>query len=145
MNVKSKYSHDDKKHIAELIENLKNHEDYIAIFEILMQDASNSYTINNNGVFLNLATVSDNTLTKIKKCLRNINRVKNNEIEIDVDVIPINSVQKTSRAYKLSNYEKNIIKQRDLKKILNEDDDNYEELTFSAKSSSRKKSQKLIK
>ena len=132
MNRKSKYSREDIKHMVELIENLKNDEDYVAIFEILMEDNSNSYTQNSNGVFLNLSVVSDKTLQKISKYLKKINRKREQEIEVDVDVIPMANNSKTDRTYKLSNYEKNIIKQRNLKKVLNEDNE-YEELRFSAK------------
>lgn len=48
---KSQYSRDDRKHIVQLIENLKNDKDYVAIFEILTDDSANSYTLNSNGVF----------------------------------------------------------------------------------------------
>jgi hypothetical protein len=132
MSRKSKYTRDDRKHIAESIENLKNDEDYGAIFEILMDDAATIPTQNSNGVFLNLSVVSDETLTRIKKHLRKVNKKKINEIEVDIDVIPNGNMFKNDRVYKLSNYEKNILKQRNLKKVLNDDND-YEELRFSAK------------
>ncbi|MEM3062067.1 MAG: hypothetical protein QW303_00785 [Nitrososphaerota archaeon] len=128
----SKYSHDDRKHIAHMIENLKNDSDYVAIFEILMDDANSSYTQNSNGIFLNLSKISDKTLDKVKKYLRKINRKKIVEIEVDHDIATTSSTDKKDRTYKLSNYEKNILKQRNLKKILNEDND-YEELRLSAK------------
>lgn len=131
-NHKSKYSRDERKHIVESIENLKNNEDYVAIFEILTDDGANSYTQNSNGVFLNLSVVSDDTLLKIIKYLKKINRMKPNNVDVDVDIIPNGNLTKNDRAYKLSNYEKNILKQRNLKKVLNEDNE-YEELRFSAK------------
>lgn len=134
---KSKYSRDDRKHIAESIENLKNNEDYATIFEILMDDTANSYTQNSNGVFLNLSSVSDKTLNSISKYLRKINRKKLNEIEVDVDVILDNETSDNDRTYKLSNYEKNILKQRNLKKVLNDESD-YEEFKFSSKKYSDK-------
>jgi hypothetical protein len=137
MSNKSKYSREDRKHMVELIENLKNAEDYVAIFEILMEDDSNTYTQNSNGVFLNLSTVSDKTLEKINKYLKKINKKREQEIEVDVYVIPTDNGTKTDRTYKLSNYEKNILKQRNLKKVLN-DDSEYEELKFSAKKKSPK-------
>lgn len=129
---KTKYSRDDRKHIVQLIENLKNNEDYVAIFEILMEDASNSYTQNSNGIFLNLSVVTDTTLEKINKYLNKVNKRKENQIDVDVDVIPNADDDKNARAYKLSNYEKNIIKQRNLKKVLN-DDNEYQEMKITAK------------
>lgn len=131
---KSKYTRDDRKHIVESIENLKNDEDYVAIFEILTDDPANSYTQNSNGVFLNLSIVSDHTLDKISKYLKKVTKKKFNEIDIDVDVIPNANVTKSEKTYKLTNYEKNIIKQRNLKKVLN-DENEYTELRFCAKNS----------
>ena len=141
MSNKSRYSREDRKHIVELIENLKNDEDYVAIFEILMQDNSNSYTQNSNGVFLNLSAVSDKTLIRISKYLKKVNKKREQEIVVDVDVIPSSNISKVDRTYKLSNYEKNIIKQRNLKKVLNEDNE-YEELKFTAKKKSPKTKQR---
>lgn len=132
---KSRYSHDDKKHIRESIESLKSDEDYVAIFEILTNDSSNTYSQNSNGIFLNLSVVSDNTLDKISKYLKKINKKRFNEIETDVDVIPNGNIYKNERAYKLSNYEKNILKQRNLKKVLNDEND-YVEMKFTAKKKS---------
>ena len=132
---KSKFSRDDKKRMVESIENLKNDEDYVAIFEILMDDGSISCTPNSNGVFLNLSSASDDTLGRIKKYLKRIKSKNVGQIEIDVDIIPSIINTKNDRAYKLSNYEKNILKQRNLKKVLNEDNE-YEELRFTAKNKS---------
>ncbi|AEQ32737.1 hypothetical protein [Acanthamoeba polyphaga mimivirus] len=145
MNLnKSKYSRDDRKHIVESIENLKNDKDYVAIFKILMNDDANSYTQNSNGVFLNLSLVSDNTLDDISKYLRKINKIKKKHIEVDVDIVPNYDMSKNDRVYKLSNYEKNIIKQRNLKKVL-DDDSEYEELRFSAKKQNKKFGPKITK
>lgn len=129
---KSIFSRDDRKHIAELIENLKNDEDYVAIFEILMNDSASLCTKNSNGVFLNLSSVNDKTLKKIKKYLGEINKKRINQTDMDINIIPNGVISKNDRAYKLSNYEKNILKQRTLKKVLN-DDSEYEELKIIAK------------
>ncbi|ANB50627.1 hypothetical protein [Powai lake megavirus] len=145
MNLnKSKYSRDDRKHIVESIENLKNDKDYVAIFKILMNDDANSYTQNSNGVFLNLSLVSDNTLDDISRYLRKINKINKKHIEVDIDIVPNYDVSKNDRVYKLSNYEKNIIKQRNLKKVL-DDDSEYEELRFSAKKQNKKCCPKVTK
>ena len=139
-NIKSSYSRDDRKHIVECIETLKNDEDYVKIFEILTCDQKNSYTQNSNGVFLNLSKSSDETLDKITSYLRKVERrnKKKQEIEIDIDPVYENSGYE-QRAYKLSNYEKNILKQRNLKKVLNGDDD-YMELKIAPEKKSKKHS-----
>ena len=72
--TKSKYTRDDRKYIVQSIENLKNDKDYVAIFEILTSDNENTYTLNSNGVFLNLSSVRDDTLDKITKYLKKINK-----------------------------------------------------------------------
>lgn len=129
---KSKYSYEDRKQIAQIIENIKNDADYIAIFDILLQENSR-YTENSNGVFLNFSTVSDNSLDKINKYLNKINSKKSNEIEMDMAVIPQTSSNRCNRTHKLSNYEQSIIRQRNIKKVLNEEND-YEELKLDNKS-----------
>ena len=126
---KSRYSRDDRRNMVRIIENLKNDEDYVAIFEILTDDPSITYTPNSNGVFLNLSTVSDSTLKKIKTYLKHIDTNRHALSDDDSDIISANINTKPDRAYKLSNYEKNILKQRNLKKVLNEDNE-YEELKF---------------
>ena len=136
MSRNIKYSHDDRKYIAQSIENLKNAEDYVAIFEILMSDDPDCYNQNGNGVFLNVSVLSDKTLSKIKKYLDKIKKSNAVESETDIDIIPNTGSLKNDRQYKLSNYEKNIIKQRNLKKVLNEDNE-YEELKFTAKKSKK--------
>ena len=131
---KSKYSRDDRKHIVQSIENLKNDEDYVAIFEILTDTTNNSFSQNSNGLFLDMSSVGDGTLDRIVKYLNKVNKKISgaNQIDVDVDVIPNQYISKSDRAYKLSNYEKNILKQRNLKKVLN-DDNEYEELKFAAR------------
>jgi CRISPR/Cas system CMR subunit Cmr4 (Cas7 group RAMP superfamily) len=133
--MKSEYSHDDRKHIRSLIENLKNVKDYEKIFEILTADDSNSYTHNSNGVFLNLSSVSDKTLNRVYRYLKKINKRTSSTEEVDdFNIIP--SENENEKAYKLSNYEKNILKQRNLKKALGKSD--YEELRFTPKKKLKK-------
>jgi len=135
-NDRSKYSYNDRKYIAQSIENLKNDKDYVAVFKILTSDNNNCYTQNSNGVFLNLSEISDKTLGKVKKYLQKFNESKLIESEIDIDIIPNSGSTKTNRQYKLSNYEKNLIKQRNLKKVLNEDNE-YEKLEFATSKSKK--------
>jgi hypothetical protein len=145
--MRSKYSRDDRKNIVRLIENLKNDTDYVAIFDILMSDTANNIvcTTNSSGVCLNLSAISDKTLDKINIYLDRVlsKKKKNDEPEFDnisdiMNAIPVTTNNKSERAYKLSNYERNIIKQRDIKKIL-EKDKEYEELSISKSITSKKK------
>ena len=134
MNTKSKYTRDDRKNIVKSIENLKDDTDYVIIFDILMSDTANDIicTTNSNGVFLNLSVVGDDTLDKINVYLDKISKSKQKSVIVDdiVNAIPNTNSFKSDRTYKLSNYEQNIIRQRDLKKVL-EKDNEYEELSLS--------------
>lgn len=132
MSNKSKYSRDDRKHIVESIENLKNDQDYTAIFEILTSDDNILYSHNSNGIFLNLSNASDKTLEKIQKYLKKANTKRGAEESMETEIIPNVYPNKNERVYKLSNYEKNILKQRNLKKVLNEENE-YEELKLVSK------------
>ena len=109
---KSNYSYEDRKHVAYLIENLKNDTDYEAIFEILICDANITYNNNSNGVYMNLTSLDDKTLDNINSYIRKINKRKVNTIEVDIDVVPNKSCAKAERTHKLSNFEQNLIKQR---------------------------------
>jgi hypothetical protein len=122
----SRYDNEDRKQIVRNIESLKNEKDYLAIFEILNEDENNSYTSNSNGIFLNISLVSDDTLDKVTKYLNKHN--KKNKMEIELDIIP-RYPMKSEKAYKHSTYEKNILKQRQLKKIMNDEKD-YQELNL---------------
>jgi hypothetical protein len=144
----SKYTHDDRKYIGELIENLDDDNMYTKIFDILIKNSGDLYTKNNNGIFLNLSVIDDQTLDQVYKYLKKVNKNKTHQIEVDVDIIPGSTNDTTERTYKLSNYEKNILRQRNLKKVLNEDSD-YQEMkienskskTKSAKSKAQPKAQ----
>jgi len=125
---KSRYTRDDRVHIKRQIENLSSEEEYNAVFDILNDDPNNSYSCNDNGLFLDMAALADVTLTKISKYLLILNKNKKDQIQdVQADFISDISSEPITRTYKLSNYEKNIIKQRNLKKILNQDSE-YQEL-----------------
>lgn len=131
---KSTYTRDDIKYINQQIESLKNPKDYKAIFKVLNSDPANIWTQNSSGVFIDLSIVSDTTLDKVTAELNKINKIRDQEIEVDTDVIPMSTAPQKDRTYKLSNYEQNIIKQRNLKKVIDNKID-YEELEFVKKSS----------
>jgi hypothetical protein len=121
--TKSDYSREDRMHIKAQIENLKSNEQYSAIFEILNEDPNKSYSCSKSGLFLDMSVLTDPTLEKISKYLKKTLKIKKEEEEAHIEITPETNNDNSSRTYKLSNYEKNIIKQRNLKKILNQDTD----------------------
>src|ERR1044071_4941575 len=138
---RSKYTRDDIKHIRSLIENLKNKKDYNVIFDILTNDSETMLTHNpkTKEICLDLSVLSDKTLTNILSYINKINNDKSSKIEVDTDTIPNITSSNKIRTYKLSNYEQNIIKQRNLKKTMNNEYE-YEELQLESKSKSKSKS-----
>ena len=121
--------------IAKQIENLDDVSDYQNIFDILMNDKSGNLvcSFNKNGVFINLSAAEESTITKVKNILNKTKTKKNNNkslIQID------NKIEK-ERAHKLSNYEQNLLKHREIKKA-QDDETKYEELSFSSNKKTKK-------
>lgn len=137
MSRAKKFTHEEKKYMLEQIQSLKDPQHYSAIFEILYEDPKLNFRLNGNDVYLNLAAAMNKTLVKLEKKLTEIyleiNSVKEDE---EIDIVPFSNSESKSRAYKLSNYEKNLIKQRKLKKMLDEETD-YKELDIKGKKSTR--------
>ena len=138
----SAFNKEDRENIVRQIEKLDS-KHYTKIFCIFMEDEYNSYTHNSNGVFLNLSVVSDDTMYKIEKYLTKLekeNKKKSKTIELDEDVIPCNlGCASDDRVYRLSNYEKNILKHKNMNKNLGEDETEYEEIKFPSKKKNHKK------
>jgi hypothetical protein len=101
------FSHNEKKILASQIENINNKKNYKEIFKIVYQDNCN-YLENDNGIFLNLNTLSDETLLKIKTYLQEIEEHKN-IIPTPKEYIPYCSDDNSSDV-RLSIQEKNILK-----------------------------------
>ena len=138
MSRNVKYTHDEKKYMLEQIQNLKTPEHYSAIFEILCEDPKLNFRLNGNDVYLNLAAATTKTLVRLEKKLGDIYEYINSlQEDKEVDAVPFSNTDFKNRAYKLSNYEKNLIKQRKLKKVLNEQSD-YAELDIKSKDSKKK-------
>lgn len=111
MDSDIKINHQEKKQIALRIEKLNNKKYFREIFKIIHIDNS-KYTTNDNGVYINLNILSDNTINKIKKYLDDVDKNKN-IIPVPAEYIPYYSDDSnhiTSSDIKLSNYEKNILK-----------------------------------
>ena len=68
MNQNVIYTINDKKDLLRRITNIKVKKCYIEIFKLLIKENIN-YTRNNNGIFLNLGVLLDDTLNKINAIL----------------------------------------------------------------------------
>ena len=125
----TKYSNNDRENITHMIGNLKNIDHYTEIFEILKCDKNIEYTECSGQICLNMSVLTDRTLDKIVKYLKeNCKQEKTKQIRKKKSVVEKKS-KETKRIHKLSNYEKNILKQKNLKKILNKEEE-YEDFRF---------------
>jgi hypothetical protein len=101
------FTHNEKKILASKIENITNKKEYKEIFKIIYENNCN-YIENDNGVYINLNVLNDNTLLKIKEFLEVIENNKN-IIPTPKEYIPYCSDDNSSDM-RLSMQEKNLLK-----------------------------------
>tara|TARA_A100001015_G_C15000130_1_gene718098 strand:+ start:277 stop:738 length:462 start_codon:yes stop_codon:yes gene_type:complete len=112
------FSYQEKKKMVYKIEQIKNKKIYIKLFKLISND-NIKFTDNNNGIFINMNSLSNKSLHKINDFLNSYNKSNDiiatdtNNSTIDTDYKPY-SIDEFSdyKTYgpKLSNFEKNIIK-----------------------------------
>jgi hypothetical protein len=101
------FTHNEKKILASKIENITNKKEYKKIFKIIYENNCN-YIENDNGIYLNLNILNDETLLKIKDFLEVFENNKN-IIPTPKEYIPYCSDDNSSDV-KLSIQEKNLLK-----------------------------------
>jgi hypothetical protein len=101
------FTHNERKILASKIENITNKKDYKEIFKIIHENNCN-YIENDNGVYINLNILNDETLLKIKNFLEFLD-VNKNIIPTPKEYIPYCSDDNSSDM-KLSIQEKNLLK-----------------------------------
>jgi hypothetical protein len=101
------FTHNEKKILASKIENITNKKEFKEIFKIIYENNCN-YIENDNGVYINLNVLNDETLLKIKSFLEVIENNKN-IIPTPKEYIPYCSDDNSSDM-KLSMQEKNLLK-----------------------------------
>jgi hypothetical protein len=101
------FTHNEKKILASKIENITNKKEFKEIFKIIYENNCN-YIENDNGVYINLNVLNDDTLLKIKIFLEVIENNKN-IIPTPKEYIPYCSDDNSSDM-KLSMQEKNLLK-----------------------------------
>lgn len=115
------FSQEEKKSIIKYIETIKSKKILIQIFKIINND-TNKYSKNNNGVFINLKNVSDNALSDISKVIDDYKEQLNTERESEGTLSETLSFHKDEfkdfedSSAKLSNHEKNILRKNRIEK-----------------------------
>jgi hypothetical protein len=112
--VARKYNSHYRKKLVNKISKLNNKEDYIDIYNIIINDIGTNFSSNINGLFLNVNLLSDNCIEGInmfldKKLINNVQLADNTSITLtSYKSIIADTISDSD--YKLSNQEKNIIK-----------------------------------
>jgi hypothetical protein len=115
------FSQEEKKSIIKYIETIKSKKILIQIFKIINND-TNKYSKNNNGVFINLKNVSDSALTDINKVIDEYKEQLTTERESEGTLSETLSFHKDEfkdfedSSAKLSNHEKNILRKNRIEK-----------------------------
>ena len=115
------FSQEEKKSIIKYIETIKSKKILIQIFKIINND-TNKYSKNNNGVFINLKNVSDSALTDINKVIDEYKEQLTTERESEGTLSEPLSFHKDEfkdfedSSAKLSNHEKNILRKNRIEK-----------------------------
>ena len=115
------FSQEEKKSIIKYIETIKSKKILIQIFKIINND-TNKYSKNNNGVFINLKNVSDSALSDISKVIDDYKEQLNTERESEGTLSETLSFHKDEfkdfedSSAKLSNHEKNILRKNRIEK-----------------------------
>lgn len=137
MNNNRKYNTEFRKKLINKIEKLDNNMHYINIYNIINKNIGNNFSINRNGIFINLNLISDDCINNLIEYLNN-NNINNDDNENDNEdnkndsdninynnyfISSVNENKKKKNynklddiniicdmGYKLSNQEKNILK-----------------------------------
>lgn len=127
-NTKVTSSNNRIKHLHSQIESLKDIDTLQKIFEVLTLDDNFEYINNPDGVFINLASLSSSTIKKVDAIIKTWSNRQ--EVEPITESIKSKSTTVLESKTKLNNHEKNLLKQRDIKKRL-DGYKNYEIYKFS--------------
>jgi hypothetical protein len=75
-----KYDYNKKKKIVYRIKNLKKKKLYIKLFKLILNENIN-YSSNNNGIFVNISKINEDSLIKIDEFLNEIEFINSNITE----------------------------------------------------------------
>jgi Ni,Fe-hydrogenase I large subunit len=106
-----KYNSEYRKNLKQKISKLKNKNNFITIYNIVLEELDNKLTINRNGIYFNLNLLSDESIEKIEDIIKleieyqpetqkMIYETYNKNVNIDQFI----------NVHKLTNQEKSLIK-----------------------------------
>jgi hypothetical protein len=109
-----KFNTEFRKKLVSKFDNIKDKDDYIDIYRIIVEDIGTDFSSNRNGIFININILSDKCINKLiefmdDKINLNITQTENDKINYkSYENEDYNLILKMD--HKLSNQEKNIIK-----------------------------------
>lgn len=109
-----KYNSQFRKKLVSKFEKIKNKEDYIDIYNIIIEDIGNNFSTNRNGIFINMNILSNQCIENLIQFMEeklNYNMTQTDTEKINYKSYKFDEVEIISEmGHKLSNQEKNIIK-----------------------------------
>jgi hypothetical protein len=109
-----KFNTEFRKKLLAKFEKIKNKDDLVQIYNIIVDDIGNNFSSNRNGIFINMNILSDKCIKNLVEFLEEKNNSNNNQSDtekINYKSYKFDDVELISEmGHKLSNQEKNIIK-----------------------------------
>ena len=109
-----KFNTEFRKKLLAKFEKIKNKDDLVEIYNIIVDDIGNNFSSNRNGIFINMNILSDKCIKNLVEFLEEKNNLNNNQSDTDkinYKSYKFDDVELISEmGHKLSNQEKNIIK-----------------------------------
>jgi len=109
-----KYNTDFRKKLVSKFDKLKNKNEYIDIYNIIIEDIGTNFSTNRNGIFINMNLLSDNCIDKLIEFMDdklNLTLTQTENEKVNYKSYKIDDIEIISEmGHKLSNQEKNIIK-----------------------------------
>lgn len=109
-----KFNTNFRKKLVAKLDKLKNKNDYINIYNIIVEDVGTNFSFNRNGIFINMNILSDKCIEKLLEFIDsklNLIITQSETEKVNYKTYKIDDVEIISEmGHKLSNHEKNIIK-----------------------------------
>lgn len=109
-----KFNTDFRKKLVSKFDKLNNKNDYIDIYNIVIEDIGTNFSYNRNGIFINMNILSDKCINKLIEFMNeklNLTMTQTDNDKINYKSYKIDDVEIISEmGHKLSNQDKNIIK-----------------------------------
>ena len=109
-----KYNSEFRKKILAKFEKIKDKNDLINIYNMIVDDIGNNFSSNRNGIFININILSDNCIKNLLNFIDqkyNLTILQSENDKVNYKICKFDDVEIISEmGHKLSNQEKNIIK-----------------------------------